>query len=453
MGGKILNLKELLGVDDACEQEARELVLSAFEAVLEAADAGKAVEKIVEVEKGGRVSGGQESEHEGVVKIAGVDLDCFENVFVVGAGKASGAMAEALEEKIGERISVGAVNVFFENAGEFETKKIKIQPASHPEPDARSVEGTKRIVEIMEKAGERDLVVCLFSGGGSAMLELPREGVTLADVQQVTRELNKRGASISELNAVRKHLSRVKGGLLAKNCKAEIVSLLVSDVVGDDLRVIASGPTAPDATTFNDAGNVLKKYLLWEEVGMKRVRGIVERGVAGGSLETVKQGDACFSRVKNIVIAGNSIALKAAAGELKEFAPAVVENVKGDAREVGRELARVLKEKKCVIAGGETTVKVNGSGKGGRNQELALRVARELNGEKAVVFSAGTDGIDGNSPAAGAIVSEKTVEGRREVERALEENDSYTFLKRKKSVVVTGATGTNVNDVFIALKY
>lgn len=389
------------------------------------------------------------------------DLDKFRNVYVVGGGKASGEMASALEQLLGKWITKGIVNV--PKGNKPKTKCIVLHEASHPIPDQAGVEGATQMLKIAELAGEGDLLICLLSGGGSSLMPLPREGLTLKDKQELTQKLLKSGANINEINTVRKHLSAFKGGNLAKKAyPATVLSLIISDVVGDGLGDIASGPTAPDKSTFQEAVNVLKKYSIWENAPMS-VRDILIQGQQGTIAETPKPNDVIFKKVNNVIIGSNQTVCKAT----QEFFEAqgtethlLTSSLEGEARQVAATLAtkirKAIASKKpiCLIAGGETTVTVTGKGVGGRNQELSLAAALQLKGVEGFVFaSLSTDGVDGPTEAAGAIIDSDTLK-RAELsglnpEQFLLENDSYGFFSELEDLVLTGHTGTNVNDIVI----
>jgi len=331
-----------------------------------------------------------------------------------------------------------------------------------------------RMMDLVKRANEQTLVLCLLSGGASALLVAPVEGLTLRDKQEVTTLLLKAGASIDELNAVRKHLSAVKGGRFAKAaCPAQIVALILSDVIGDRLDVIASGPTARDMTTYTDALTVIEKYGLKGSMP-SGVTAFLERGSAGREPETVKSGDPCLHKTRNVIIGGIGHALAAAKDHARRLgfaADIITEELQGEASAAARYLAKIalktrdeLKpgERRCLLSGGETTVTVRGNGKGGRNQELALAFAIEIAGMEGItLLSAGTDGTDGPTDAAGAVVDASTVQNARRCgihpESYLGNNDSYTFFLKTDSVcdpkhhIKTGPTGTNVMDIQIIL--
>ncbi|MEM1539018.1 MAG: glycerate kinase [Candidatus Bathyarchaeia archaeon] len=393
------------------------------------------------------------------------DLKRFKNVYVIGGGKASGSMAEALEEIIGDYITCGLVNV--PKGSKHKTKAIKLHEASHPFPDESGVEGTKRMLEIAEKAGGEDLVICLISGGGSSLMPLPRGEITIDDKRKVTEELLKCGATINEINTVRKHISEFKGGWLAKKAfPATILNLILSDVLGDPLDFIASGPTVPDSTTFSDAIKVLKKYGLWEEAP-ESVRKVLLDGERGLIQETPKAGDEVFRKVFNVIIGNNRLVSQAACKALKSEglnAVLLTSLLEGEARHAGIMLASVAREilvsgnpaprPAGIVAGGETTVTVIGDGLGGRNQEIALAASLKICGlDGIVVASLSTDGVDGPTDAAGALVDGKTLLHAEKIglnaERYLARNDSYSFFSKLGSLIFTGPTGTNVNDVSV----
>ena len=393
-------------------------------------------------------------------------------VYVAGFGKASRGMAEAVVDALDGLVEAGVVVAPRGMAGR--VGPVEVLEGDHPVPGPRTLEASRRLLEFLENVPSDALLLVLVSGGGSALFEVPADGISLEDEAAVVRELLRRGADIYELNAVRKHLSAVKGGQLLRYTKAgRVVSLVISDVVGDRLDTIASGPTVPDETSFRDAYEVLARYGVWG-TAPETVKRWIEAGLRGEAPETPKPGDPVFERVHNVVVAGNRDALQAAAGLLSSRGYRVVvltDRMRGEAREAAKLLAGVVESvasggpspvepPAAVIAGGETTVTVRGRGRGGRNQELCLSLALELHwGRTAgryVAACLGTDGVDGNSPAAGALVDWETVDRALELgldpRRALEENDSYGFFSRVGSVVDTGGfTGTNVNDVFIVL--
>lgn len=398
-----------------------------------------------------------------------IPLKELRRIVVVGAGKASARMARAVEEIVGDRLEGGLVVV--KDGHGVPLKRVGVLEASHPVPDERGLEGAKRVVELLEGLSRHDLALCLISGGGSALLPYPVEGIGLQEKQTTTEALLASGAKIHEVNAVRKHLSKTKGGRLALYAfPARVLTLLISDVVGDDLDVIASGPTVPDRSTYEDALGVIERYGLAERVPPSVLK-VLKGGLRGEIPETPKPGHGAFERVTNVIVASNLQCLLAAAKKAEELVYNVLvlsSMIEGETREVAKVHAGILKEilksghplppPACVISGGETTVTIRGKGKGGRNQEFALQAALEIAGwEGAVVFSAGTDGTDGPTEAAGAWADWRTVERARDLgldpEAHLYEYDSYHFFKPLGNLVITGPTGTNVMDLRILMAY
>lgn len=432
-----------------------------FDAALAAADPYHAVLNAVRVE-------------DGHLLVAGTtyDLTAYARIVVTGAGKAAARMALALEDLLGARISRGLVIVKRGHAAPL--RIIEQIEASHPVPDEAGADATRRVLDMLRGADERTLVVCLFSGGASALLVAPAEGVTLEDKQQATTLLLNAGASITELNAVRKHLSAVKGGRIAQTAfPAQVVALLLSDVIGDRLDVIASGPTAPDESSFRDAWAVIEKYGLQEKIPARTVEHLL-RGIAGQEAETVKAGDPCLARTRNAIVGGIGLALDAAAQKARQLGctPEIADaELQGEARTAARRLAQDARtklagmktgERCCLLYGGETTVTVRGTGKGGRNQELALAFALEVEEVTGIsLLSAGTDGTDGPTDAAGALVDGETVTRARRAGldplASLMNNDSYNFFRRLDELTgghthfKTGPTGTNIMDIQIML--
>ena len=394
-----------------------------------------------------------------------IDLKKSKNIYVIGGGKASGSMAEALEQVLGNSITNGFVNV--PRSSKNKTDIIKLHEASHPIPDEAGVEGTRRMLKVAEQAKEDDLVICLISGGGSSLMPLPRGKISIADKKKITNALLKCGATINETNTVRKHISDFKGGWLAKKAyPATILNLILSDVVGDPLDFIASGPTVSDSTTFSDAIKVLKKYRLWSKAPAS-IRKVLSDGEKGLIPETPKADDEAFKRVYNVVVGNNRLASLKAQEYLKSEGLntlLLTATLEGEARHVGIMLASIVHEVSVsgnpvpkpagIIAGGETTVTVTGKGLGGRNQEIALATVRNLKGMNGVVVaSLSTDGVDGPTDAAGAIADGKTLvraaKLRLTPEEYLAENDSYHFFSKLGDLIFTGPTGTNVNDVSV----
>jgi glycerate 2-kinase len=367
----------------------------------------------------------------------------FDRIQVIGAGKASAAMARAVEHVLGRLIKSGVVNVPDGTSGKL--RRIALTPAGHPIPDERGERGAQRILRIAREAGPRDLLICVISGGASALMPAPSPLLTLAGKQEITRKLLNAGATIHELNTVRKHLSLIKGGqLAAAAAPARVLSLILSDVIGDDLDVIGSGPTVGDPTTVPQAESVLRKCGV-----------LVPPGVL---LETPK-----VSQAQNLIVGSNRLAMDAAARKAKDLGYRTLvlsSSVDGETREIARMHAAIVKEiltagrplhrPACLLSGGETTVTVRGKGLGGRNQEFVLAAAIALEGlGPATVFSAGTDGLDGPTDAAGAIADERTP--LADARQFLDNNDSYHFFEKLGALVKTGPTGTNVMDVRILL--
>jgi hydroxypyruvate reductase len=395
------------------------------------------------------------------------NLNDYDRIRVVGAGKAVAPMAKAVEDLLAGRISDGVIVVKDEHG--LPLKKIKVCEASHPVPDERGVKGTEEILSLVEKAGERDLVICLISGGGSALLIAPVDGISLEDKQNTTKLLLASGATIHEFNTIRKHLSRAKGGRLAQMaCPATVASLILSDVVGDDLDVIASGPTVPDSSTFQDAEQILKNYEIWDQLASS-VRHHMEKGSSGQIEDTPKTDNPAFQKCSQELVGTNLQALEAAAiaAERLGYPPLILSSkVEGEAREVAKFFTAIGKEVRgsenplkppaCVLCGGETTVTLQGDGRGGRNQEFALAAAQAIDGlENMVVLSGGTDGTDGPTDAAGAIADGTTLERAREnglnPKDFLRRNDSYSFFQKLDDLVMTGPTRTNVMDIYMLL--
>ena len=454
---KVRNRKEILSnAQSNVDRKARKIILDAIESAIKSVDPRELIRSKVALSNGKLI-----------VNKKIFDLKTFERIFVIGGGKASGYMAKAMEEVLDERINEGIVIVPHGTAGFSKTKIIKIHEASHPIPDENSVEGAKKIMELIENADESDLIICLISGGGSSLMTYPRDEISLEDKRKVTELLLKCGATINEINAVRKHLSKFKGGQLAKSTyPATLITLLLSDVVGDPLDVIASGPTVPDPTTFEDAINILKKYNIWNAVP-DSVRILLSRGVRGLSQETPKSDDPYLKRVYNFIIGNNRIACLSAVNILKSAGLntlLLTSYMEGEARNIGLFIGAIAREivssnnpvsrPAGIVAGGESTVTVVGSGIGGRNQEIALASALIISGLKGVALaSVSTDGVDGPTDAAGAIVDGDTINRSKMMklncEEYLRNNDSYSFFKKLGDLIYTGPTGTNVNDILI----
>jgi glycerate 2-kinase len=396
------------------------------------------------------------------------DLRKFKHVYVVGGGKAGGKMAQAIEEILGKHVTAGVVNIPYGTSQK--TDVIQLHEANHPVPDEAGVAGTFRILAIAEQAKKDDLVICLISGGGSSLMPLPHEGILLKDKQALTNALLKSGAAITEINTVRKHLSAFKGGWLAKKAyPATLLNLVLSDVMGDPLDSIASGPTVPDTSTFEDAKRILGKYDLWLHAPSS-IRKIILKGSKGLILETPKADDLAFQKVYNVIIGNSRTASQAAIDCLRVEGLNTLllsDILEGEAREAGEALAKFASEIFVrnlstvkhigIVAGGETTVTVTGKGFGGRNQELALSAALNLKDcEECVIASFNTDGVDGPTDAAGAIVDGYTLRRAKQLgldpQKFLENNDSYNFFLKLGDLIYTKMTGTNVNDLVVIVR-
>lgn len=390
-------------------------------------------------------------------------LHDYERVVVVGAGKATATMARAIEPILGRRLHSGLVIVKYGHA--VPTRRIAVREAGHPIPDHAGQMATKRLLAITSSLTGRDLLIVLLSGGASSLMPAPVPGVTLADKRHVTSQLLRCGASIGEINTVRKHLSNIKGGRLAASTKATIVTLILSDVLGDDLSAIASGPTVPDPTTYSDAVDCLKKYRLWSSTP-RSVRAHLEQGRRGRHEETPKPGAPLFRKIHHEVIGNNALALTAlisaagSAGLRTILHPALTGEARIAGSYIGSLAQGILTQQEpvlkpcCLVAGGETTVVVKGRGRGGRAQEFAVSAAQAIAGLPNVwVAALGTDGTDGPTDVGGALVSGDTWRRATRIgvnfPRALKRNDTYPALKRLHSHIITGPTGTNVNDLYL----
>jgi glycerate 2-kinase len=437
-------------------QQLRQDARSIFDAGIAAADSYGAIGRHVCVEKGTLL-----------VSAKAYPLDDYDHILVVGGGKASARMAQALEALLGNRISRGIINV--KHGYAMPLRAISINEASHPLPDEAGLHGARAIIEIAQQASHRDLIFCLISGGGSALLPCPADGVSLEEKRRTTQILLDCGATIQEINAVRKHISKLKGGRLAGLAfPAKVISLILSDVVGDSLDTIASGPTAADDTTFADCLRIVQKYGV-EATIPRAVARLLQRGASGAAQETPKAGDPVFANVQNVIVGSNRLALEAA----QQKAEALGYNslllsslIEGEARAVAALHGAIAKEiiasgspvrrPACVVSGGETTVTIRGSGLGGRNQEFALAAALDIAGiSNVVILSGGTDGSDGPTGAAGALADETTVERARalglDAQMFLRNNDSYHFFERLGDLLVTGPTFTNVMDLRVVV--
>ena len=399
-----------------------------------------------------------------------LNLNSYRKVWVLGAGKASAPMGRAVARVLGRYLSGGILSTKYGHT--LPLKKLKVIEAGHPLPDANSVSAASRMASLVRnQVCEEDLVLCVFSGGASSLLVSPPEGISLEDKLKCTQLLLNGGADIHELNAIRKHLSGIKGGQLARMlAPAKVVSLILSDVVGNDIGTIASGPMAPDPTTFSDCIEILEKLKLWKQMP-PAVRQRLVRGAENAIPETPKKGDRVFAGIDTVIIGSNAQACTAAAQAAKKLGFHVLiltSRLEGDTAAAARfhlsiaeEIVfqdRPLRRPACVISGGETTVKVAGTGKGGRNQEFVLHCVRQLSGLPApcVVASLGTDGTDGPTDAAGALADNTSLArsirfGAGCLSEAMENNDSYGFFEKLGDLIVTGPTRTNVMDLHIVL--
>lgn len=394
-------------------------------------------------------------------------LDRFEKIVVLGAGKAGASMGRAMEEILGDRITSGFIIV--KTGHTTPLNRITLVEAAHPVPDEKGVRGAQKLLDLACQADEKTLVICLISGGGSALMTYPARGLTLSDKQETTKALLESGAAIHEINTIRKHLSGIKGGLLAKAVyPATLVCLVLSDVVGDDPDIIASGPCTADPGTFGQCLDIIRTRGIGQRLP-KPVQEHLENGSKGLIPETPKQGDKAFERVAHTIIASNIKSLEAARkkAEILGYHTLILSSlVEGETRDVAAFHAAIAKQvlatghpvkpPACLLSGGETTVTIKGKGKGGRNQEFALASALHIKGkETIVILSAGTDGTDGPTEAAGAVVDHTTVQRARDTglkpESFLEDNNSYAFFDRLSDLFITGPTHTNVMDLRIML--
>lgn len=432
----------------------REQLLAIFQAAVGAVRPDQAIMRHVQIKDHKLWAGGKEFDlDKGVIR-------------VIGAGKGAAPMAQAIEKLLGSRITEGLAVVKYGHT--LQLGSINLAEASHPVPDAKGEKAAQEILAIARQCKPNDLLICLFTGGASALLPAPAHGLTLEDIQQTTSLLLASGASIEEVNAIRKHLSDLSGGQLALAANgASVLSIIVSDVIGDSLEAIASGPTAPDSSTFKQCMEIIEKYGLVGQL-TPGVSERLEAGLKGRIPETPKPGNPCFDKVTNIIVASNGQALTAAAEKAEEMGFMVekrAEPMMGEASEIAKELverakviSRHLKRGEkpvCLLAGGETTVTLAGEGLGGRNQEMALTAAIELeNTENIEALFAGTDGTDGPTDATGGFAfntSAAKMEGLAQT--YLASHDSYHALKKSEDLLVTGPTLTNVMDMAILLVF
>lgn len=432
-----------------------------FSKALSAVDPSKIVKERIRIERD-RLSIKMQGDSEKIF-----DLKAFHKILLVGTGKASSSMARAIEELFGDRMTKGVIITKYGHL--LPLKQTQTIEAGHPIPDRKGYEGARKIQRMLKESGPNDLVIFLLSGGGSALLPFPAAGIELKEKQEVTQLLLDSGADIKEINTVRKHISRMKGGRVAEWAyPSTVIALILSDVVGDQLDVIGSGPTVPDPSTFEEAWEILKKYGLLNEIAPS-IRKHLQSGREGKVEETPKPGEAVFEKVSNILIGSNILALREAKKEAESlgFNTLILSSsIEGETREASRFHTAVAKEvissgnpiprPACILSGGETTVTIKGKGLGGRNQEFVLAGALEISGvEKVVLLSGGTDGTDGPTDASGALADHTTVHRAETMglnPRAhLENNDAYPFFQKLGDLLITGPTHTNVMDVRIIL--
>ena len=437
-------------------EQMRQDARTIFDAAVMAADSYRAVERHVTLDQQTLLVAGKE-----------YNLDKYRRVLVIGAGKASARMALALENLLGNRISGGIVIVKREHA--VPLRAVSVKEAGHPVPDEAGYQATRAVIDVARQAAEEDLIFALISGGGSALLACPAAGITLGDKRAMTQLLLECGATIKEINAIRKHISQVKGGRLARLAfPATVISLLLSDVIGDEPATIASGPTVPDATTFADCLSIASRYGIAKKLPPAVMR-FLRRGAGGEVEETPKAGDPVFTNVQNAIVGSNRSALEAArrTSESLGYNSLLLSScIEGEASAVAGLHAAIAREiiatgnpvakPACLISGGETTVTVRGGGLGGRNQEFALAAAIDIAGlEEVVVLSGGTDGSDGPTDAAGALADGTTLLRAKQCgvdpHSALQNNDSYHFFQPLGDLLVTGPTFTNVMDLRLVL--
>lgn len=450
----------MAGQQQAAQQQAaqrrRADAISIFESAVAACDPGRLIRSQVRLDGNRFVAG-----------TASAALTSASRIVVVGAGKATPAMAVAIEQLLGDRIHAGLINTKHDHSLPLE--RIETIECSHPLPDADGVRGVQRMLQMIDDLGPDDLVVCLLSGGGSALLPMPVPPLSLQDKGDTTAALLACGASIDQINVIRKHLSGIKGGRLAQRAApARVISLMVSDVVGDPVDTIASGPTAGDPTTFTDCLQLIGQYGISDQIPPAALQ-YLQQGADGRQPETPTPDDPLFARVDNIVIGNNALAVSAASAEARRrgYRPLVLSTtIEGETRYIADMHAAIACEAAdsgrpvgaptCIISGGETTVTISGDGKGGRNQEFALAASLRVQGREGItVLSCGTDGTDGPTDAAGAVADGTTV--RRAADLGLDarshlhQNNAYPFFQALGDLVLSGPTGTNVMDLRLML--
>lgn len=396
-----------------------------------------------------------------------LNLKDFERIYLLGTGKASCSMAQAVEELLGERITRGLITTKYGHG--LPLRFTEVIEAGHPLPDPKGLEGAKKMKDLLVQSGPKDLIFFLVSGGGSALLPFPVNGITLEEKQTLTQLLLACGADIKEINTIRKHISQIKGGWVARWAyPSTLITFILSDVVGDPLDMIASGPTVPDPSTFEEAWEILEKYDLTEKIPIS-IKHHLLMGKEKKIEETPKPGEEVFKKVTNLIIGSNFLALREAEREAQKngfHTLLLSSSIVGETREVARFHGAIAREivltnhpipkPACVLSGGETTVTLQGHGLGGRNQEFCLAAAFEIEGlEKVVLLSGGTDGTDGPTDAAGAISDHTTLLRAKKMgldpKAYLKNNDSYHFFEKLGDLLITGPTRTNVMDVRILL--
>ena len=426
-------------------KEIRKDILEILSAAVKSVDSYSAVKAIINNKK---ITFGKKS----------FDVSDYDNIYLIGFGKASAGMAQAVCDLLPIKKGAIITNELKKKSSNRVTSFI----GSHPIPNKKNIDATDKLLEIVKKCRKNDLLIVLISGGGSALFCKPRASIN--DIQHTTDLLLKSGADIKEINTIRKHLSYVKGGQLAKIAQCTVVSLIISDIIRDPIEFIASGPTYPDSTTFLDAKEILIKYNLWSKVPLSIIK-IINEGITGKVPETPKKGEKSFRSVYNFIIANNDIACNAAeekAEELGYKTMLLTTCLEGDAKEKGKYLTEkalnfhTFAKKIIFISGGETTVKIKGIGIGGRNQEMVLSSITKISNRRLVFSSFATDGIDGSSDAAGAIADSyslnRATENKLDPYLYLEDNNSYEFFKNLGDYLITGPTGTNVMDIQLIIK-
>jgi len=466
----VKNTSQLLSVNSYKSQKIlREIGLDCLEKALSAVKPENLMKKSIKIQ-----------DDKLIIKDDVFNIKDYNKIYIIGGGKASAEMAYTLEEIIlNTPINYeGILNIpeGLEIKNSRAKKNIQLNFATHPIPNENGVKGTKKMLEIIKKSSKKDLIICLISGGGSALLPLPKNGITLTDLQKINSLLLASGASIHEINTVRKHLSDFKGGNLAKTLfnysGATLISLIISDVVGDDLDSIASGPTVPDITTFKDAADILKKYNIYQKIP-DSARKMLEKGLFDKNLENPKPNDKCFTNVHNYLIGSVKLAVREVIALLKNdfHTDYFSDNITGEANDFGRKLYYIISQeikksknkniKKGIslIGSGELTVSIKGEGIGGRNQQTLLSFLdfirnKEIN-YKFLIIGANLDGIEGNSKAMGALIDNFTlgemIKKKLNSKKYLDNNDSNSLFKILKSEIITGPTGCNVNDLILVL--